>query len=451
MKVMGPLPDPESAYALLIGIDNFTDENYKSLPGSRNGISRIYDLLTDPEGVMWRLPEDRVHRLGGTWTEYPQGGTPNLVQEPVTADQARIALRKAVDQPGLHSLLVCISTHGMRYPASEAQPGLHLAMASSVHDIPGTHWHFDEISRELTYASNTVTHILLIVDSCYADGLSMPEGDGMTAEQLSLEVPGVTVLSATKHRKVAWPHWPSSRGEERTAFLGALIDCVEAGAPDSGKVLTAKQIFGHTRQMLAEARKREPRIPEPGIWATGEGEIPLCANKRYQQPAPEDEPQPGDPAASAAERCFTELRSRGTAPSAADAGDRIRDFCGDGGVSVEQVALLAGKLADSTLADLIPHVYQGFCASRAPSDIAKLADELHRAGVQVNTRLMISSLLPRKRPGRIAQAVSLVMATDGCGECAKKANDLQNLIMENPLLSCDALRTWNYDDVDEIT
>lgn len=420
---------------MLIGVEKFCDDDYPPLPTCRGSIDKLYDLLTDQHGNMWRLSPEQV----------------NLVTEPITADDAQIALEAAVEREDVHSLLVCISTHGRRYDLDLGPPGLHLAMSTSRGQTPRTHWRFDEISKVLERARRRIRHIVLIIDACYAHGLAVgPEVSGMagaSAASLKLAVPGVTVLTATKDSRIAWPEWwweePGGKRRESpyTAFLGSLIDSIEAGATGLPEILSARQVFEAAERRIADAQLTEPRIPSPDIFSRGSGEIPLCVNK-LKEPGEQPLGKAGIPLT--ADACFAEF----VAHSAMQRNELVQDFCRDRDVSADQVASLVQKFESNGFSEYRKNVYGSFCAARSPADIALFADRLHLIDLDVDEPLIVKSLYGREKAARVAWAVHISMQESGCDDCARNAEAIGDLIASSDKLRNEALGVWRGDVAD---
>lgn len=426
---MAGLPEPDRAYALLIGVGEFDDSTYRPLPSSHGSVAELAGLLMAQDGVMWRLSEDRIKVLG------PR----------VTADEARIALKEATEKENLGALLVCISCHGQHYDNWHRPPELHLAMTSSHHDIDGTHWRYDEISQVLARAKvlRKTKHILLIVDACEADGLSLPQGlGGGHAEINHLDVPGVVVLTATKYRTQAWPHWP---GTEWTAFLGALIQSIEEGVPGPQEILTAKRIFMEAGRRIASARVKNPKIPEPSIWASGISEIPLCRNNAYLAAVPaERDPaaeKGGAPPFSDADECFTAIQVAYREERGRSIGGIVGSFCGNKNVAVDEIARLVKKLGTSKFSVYLDDAYGAACAERSPEEIVAFAECLHSNDVPIDERFVVA-LYGRESAGRIAADVYQLMLSGGCRDCREAAEVISAHIVGDANLSAEALAVW---------
>jgi hypothetical protein len=394
---------------------------------------------------MWRLPPNRVR----------------VLDEPISADEARIALYETATGEQFKSLLVCISTHGRRFDSDLGPQDLHLALSTSRADIPGTHWRFSEISRVLQRVRRERNaDILLIVDACYSETLTLvPEYDaqsGESAESLRLTVPRVTVLSATRDRRVAWPHWPvrdpdgcwrrESDGETLadsgyTAFLGALIETFEEGISGQPRILTAGHVFDDALRRIEEAQRAQNRIPYPGKNTDGNGEIALCVNLLYKAPPPSAVGEPaehGTPLLAA--DCFSRLQAL------SDAGKRklLWDFCQGGEVPVGQVAALAAMLEASELSDYLKVAYKDFCTARSPDEIAVLVHRLHEEASRADEHEIIASL--RTRDGRVAAAAHVSILRSGCPECKESAEVMADLIMGDEMLRGAAAAFWPYGD-----
>jgi hypothetical protein len=427
---MAGLPEPNRAYALFIGVGEFDDPTYKPLPSSHGSVEELARLMRARDGVMWRLPEDRIKVLG------PR----------VTADEARIALNEATEMENLQALLVCVSCHGHHYYDRPRPSELHLAMTSSQHDIDGTHWRFDEISRALKRAKDTrkIKHILLIIDACEADGLSVPDGQGSgdTAEIDHLAVPGVVVLTATQYRTQAWPQWP---GTEWTAFLGALIQSIEDGVPGPQETLTAKRVFVEAARRIAVARVKNPKIPEPYNWGWGISEIPLCRNKAYLPAVTAvGNPAGGKGAAPPfidAGECFSAIHAAYRGGRSRSIVGIVGSFCGNLNLAVDEIARLVKRLGTSEFSSYLDDAYGAACAERSPAEIANFADCLHSNDVPIDKRLVVA-LHGRENAGRIATDVCRLMLSSRCHDCVEAAEVVSAEIVGDAELSAEALAVW---------
>ncbi len=444
---MAGLPRPGESYALLIGVERFRDQdNYLPLASCRRSAGRLYQLLTDQDGNMWRLPPERVRFI-------PEA------DDAVSADDARVALEEAADQEDVRSLLVCISTHGRRFDPDLGPPGLHLAMSTSRFDIPGTHWHFDEIARVLKLAARRMEHILLIIDACFSHSLAMGSGraatSGASAESFGLIDPRITLLAATRDSREAWPHWPrlgpdGGRQQEtgHTAFLGALIDTIEEGVPDMPEMLLDKHVFSDAKRRIMETRRIERMIPVPYMKTQGAVDIPLCMNNLFE---------PAEPAAGAelsrrgrlltAEECFNatqaldDMRRQGQQEQEQfiRLTNLVAEFCESEDVPVERVAELLEKLEQNGVGGGSETVYDRFCTARSPAEIALLAHKLHGIGqrdgisLRMDERLVVESLGRRRRGGLVARAVYLSMLGTRC-DCGQSAETMADLIVGSDAL-----------------
>jgi hypothetical protein len=427
---MAGLPEPDAAYALFIGVEHFEDAMYASLPTSRAAVSELARLMGDPEGVMWRLPPDRIKILG------QDDGR-------VTTRQAQAALKEATEGEQLNALLVCISSHGQRYSDDGYHPrGLHLAMTDSDADLPGTHLHIDEICDLLVQAARyqRIRHVLFVVDACYADGTKVQpgQGGGDAAEKDRHAVPGVVVLFATRDRVMAWPHWD---GTPWTAFLGALIESIRNGGRRDKKILTAVDVLESASARLAQARKTDRRIPVPDISRSGLSDIPLCRNNAF------DEREQGRTTGAGftdAGECFTAIQAAHEADRTDDIPDIVASFCGRDDVPEDEVARFVHLLITTEateLADYVPDAYMAACARRPPADIALLADSLHRYDAPVDGRL-VTALHGRDQAGPAAADVYQRMLDSACLDCQAGAELIAAEIVADPQLAAAALAAW---------
>jgi hypothetical protein len=427
---MDELPDPGRAYALLIGVAEYDDLAYAPLSSCYGSVEKLAWMLTDQDGDMWRLSAS------------PAGQRIKVLGPRVTADAARLALDEATQQKNLDSLLVCISCHGRRYDDWHRTSGLHLAMTSSRQGNEGTHWGFQEISHVLARASRRIDHILLIVDACYADGLSVPRGQGGGDLPDHLRVPGVLVLSATKNRVEAWPRWPGT--SERTAFLGALIESITHGIRGSQKILTARSIFADAASRIAAAREIDPNIPVPAIWGDGLWEFPLCRNNDYVQP---HEPVGGAPGESApvftsSVDCFAAVQEAHDQNRGDTIVAIIRSFSGNEKSAVGEVARFVKELAASEFSDYRDEVYGAVCTKRSPAEIAEFIDCLHRCDAEADAGSIVTGLGKRENAGCAAAEVYRDLLDLGCPECGENAEKIGVLIVADDRLSADALAVW---------
>jgi hypothetical protein len=428
---MAGLPEPDSAYALFLGVEHFEDAMYASLPTSRAAVGELARLMGDPMGVMWRLPPDRIKILGQDDGQ-------------VTTRQAQAALKEATEGEHLDALLVCISSHGQRYPDDGYHPrGLHLAMTDSDADLPGTHLHIDEICDLLVQAARyqRIRHVLLIVDACYADGTKVQpgQGGGDAAEKDRPAVPGVVVLFATRDRVMAWPHW---NGTPWTAFLGALIESIGNGGRRDKKILTAVDVFESSSARLAQARKTDRRVPVPDIGRSGLADVPLCRNNAFDER--EQGKIPPELGFTDPGECFTAIQAAREAGRTDDIPDIVASFCGRDDVPEDDVARFVHLLITTEateLASYLPDVYKAACAHRNPADIALLADSLHRYDAPVDARL-VNALHGRDQAGPVAAEVYQRMLGSACLDCQAGAELIGAEIVADPQLAAAALAAW---------
>jgi hypothetical protein len=344
---------------------------------------------------------------------------------------------------GLKALLVCISCHGHRYDDDGNSPrGLHLAMSDSDMDLPGSYLRFDEVSQLLGQAARArdgIPHVMLVVDACMSDGEKADDSQGGGAAGIDhLAVPGVVTLTATKQRVIAWPHW---RDTKWTAFLGAMIDSVEAGIPGPRRILTARDIFGAAQARLARAREKEQKIPEPRINIEGLSEIPLCRNSAYIEPAVVTSGETGpEPASFAdADSCFAAIRAAhraggGSIPAI------VRRFCGPDGPSVGEAARLVAKLGKSEFSNYVADGYTAACSGQAAAHISAFAHGLHSNAMALDAPRLLSSLGPD--PGPMAREVYLSMRRSRCADCAEAAGVVSAAVISEPRVAAEALALW---------
>lgn len=427
---MDELPDPNKAYALLIGVAEYDDPAYEQLLSCYSSVQKLAQMMTDQDGDMWRLPATPPrHRI-------------NVLGPRVTADDARLALDEATQQQNLDSLLVCISCHGRRFDNWHRTQGLHLAMTSSRQDNEGTHWGFQEISQVLARASHTIDHILLIIDACYADGLSVPRGLGSRDVPDPLRVPGVLVLSATRDRVEAWPRWPGNH--DRTAFLGALIESITHGIRGSQEILTARSIFADAASRIAAAQAIDPNIPLPGIWGDGLWEFPLCRNNGYVPPHEPPDSRAGESAlvCTSSVDCFAAVQEAHNQHDDGSIAPIIRAFSGHEQSPVGEVARFAKELAASRFSGYRDEVYGAVCTKRSPADIAEFIDCLHRCNAEADARAIVAGLGERESAGYAAAAVYRHLLDLGCPQCGEKAENIAALIVADEKLSAAAVAVW---------
>ncbi len=423
---------PGRSYALLIGVSEFSDSaSYQPLPSTFASVEKLGELL--------RATGDGLP----TWQHV------EVLGPCVTADAAREALEIAVSAPRLNELIVCISCHGHRYSEDgHHRAGLHLVMTNSVQSRPGSHWHFDEVRNVLEAAANKIKHILLIVDACWADGVSIEPGQG-GGEQVQLDnhlaVPGVVVLTATKYRVMAWPHWPDSDGVDTgwTAFLGALIDSIEHGVSGSAPTLTVGAVYWEARRQIIEAQKRERRIPTPEIRTSGMAEFPLCRNKGYSKQ--EDLAEGAIDAAltfANAKICFEAINECRHSERDGQIPSIIERFCGNADVAQDEIAQLIERLRSKELSRYLDHAYAMACSNRSAASIAIFVDRLHRNGVPIG-REIYSTLRSHSHPGRVMVDVYLALLANKCAACEQVAEAISaRLLDDDPNLSAAALAVW---------
>lgn len=427
---MADLPAPGSAYALLIGAADFSDSaHYAPLPSAHKSVGKLAELLQaeHSEHAMWQLPDDRIEVLGPA----------------VTADEARKALQVAVTEKNPAALLVCISCHGHRYPEDgHNPPGLHLAMSNSFRDLPGSHWHFDEVRNALAVAAEKIKHILLIVDACWADGTAVNpgQGSGDSAQLDRLARPGLVVLSATKYRVVAWPDFP---GTDWTAFLGALILSIESGEAGPKQILTAADVFSLADSRLAAARGQNRQMPEPEIYRAGLSDVPLCRNQAYLPPVAPTAGRHGQaPDFRDGQACFAAVDARHRDGRDEQIQGIVQHFCASLSVAEEEVADLVGRLRQSTLSSYLEYAYQAACAGRDVPGIVALVHCLHGKGLPVGGEIL-AAMRERRHSGRDVAGLYQAMRDFDCTRCQEVAEMLSTqLVLGDPELAAASLAVW---------
>ncbi|MFE5330776.1 NACHT domain-containing protein [Embleya sp. NPDC056575] len=223
--------DPRGSRVVLVGAHTF--EHLTPLPAVARNLSRLRELLTDPE--LWGLPAENCV----------------VIEQPDHRDLVLDALTDAT-AAATDLVLLYYAGHGLVSPDSE---DLLLSLPRCRPERPYTALPFQEI-RDVLRSARRVPAKAVLLDCCFAGraltGAMGPEDARLT--ELS-RVEGSYVLAAAAATRQAI----APVGGQYTAFTGQLIDVLEHGIPGGPKTLDLATVHTHLHRILPELGFPRPR------------------------------------------------------------------------------------------------------------------------------------------------------------------------------------------------
>jgi WD40 repeat protein len=231
----------EHRYALIIGIDHYTDaSHFIPLPFAQNDARALYDLLVDPERGGWQT-EDVVY----------------LSREVATRDEVESQLHDlflARAQPG--DLILCYFA-GYAFLDPATQDG-YLALQTTRADRPATGLHVPTFIDHYLYDSKA-SHILTLLDIAHT-GVGWQHNDtSKLFGQALLDLPrtkGRVMLTTQRHGAVSQEQMEQGYG----VFMGHLLTGLEGGAvnPRTGRI-TLGTLYDYLDEQI---NRDEPYHPQ---------------------------------------------------------------------------------------------------------------------------------------------------------------------------------------------
>lgn len=220
--------------AVLIGSSRYEDAGLPQLPAVHHNLTRLGQLLTDVS--LTGLQSTHCVTLEN-WT-----GAPEILES------IDVAARRAGD-----TFLVYFTGHGC--PAGG--PGDDLLLC-----LPGTR--LDERSRALTalpyrslceaVADSPARNKVIILDCCYSG-----KAFSLDAHQVQslggAQIEGTFILTSVGATESA----SAPEGAHYTSFTGVLVDLLENGIADGPELITLKDVYERTKQVLRDRGLPAPR------------------------------------------------------------------------------------------------------------------------------------------------------------------------------------------------
>ncbi|MFE6172351.1 ABC transporter substrate-binding protein [Streptomyces sp. NPDC056464] len=265
---MSELSEPARSRALLIGAHSFTDPGLEPLPAVASNLTRLAELLRDPE--VWGLKAEHVHVLAEPDREQALGEVARLAEE-------------AED-----TLLVYYAGHGFVHDQSNE---LYLALPRTNPRHLYSALRYQDIREPLLGPQSRARRKVVILDCCWS-GLALNGAMSTSGLGGMSDISGTFVLTATSETRTAL----APPGETYTAFTGELIDALEHGIPEAPPLLTMMTLYEHLYGALVAKGRPKPQ-QRNGNTA---GAIALARNRhRPAEEAPAEDTPATDSAAEA--------------------------------------------------------------------------------------------------------------------------------------------------------
>jgi hypothetical protein len=234
--------------AILIGVADYDDTGFRSVPAAANSLNAMHAMLTDP--ILGGWPEDRVSvfpnpRIAGAFT-------------------ARLSeLAKSAED----ALFFYFLGHGCLSTMSELCLTLSDTDKQYV-DVTGLPY---RTVRNNVLGSSSARLKAVVLDCCFS-GQAIESLSGDVID--SLVARGTTILTAADRDEAAHVVPAAEQAQACTSFTRHLLDIVEAGRPQRAETLTLQAIYP-----LLQNRLREHGLPEPNQRTTDTaGFFPLARN-----------------------------------------------------------------------------------------------------------------------------------------------------------------------------
>ncbi|MGR6320762.1 caspase family protein [Micromonospora soli] len=250
---MENLPDLDSSYALIIGVDKYS--RLSNLPTVANNVGAINEILRHP--LIWGLPPERCTVLSN-----PKS------QNEILEELDRAA--SAAQPPG--TLFVYYAGHGLVEPETGE---FHLSVATSdPGSVDGTAANYDSVRRRVR--RSPAGHRVLVLDCCYAGRALKGEMSTSNIADM-LEVDQTCLIASTSANRTAL----APPDEQYTLFTGALISVILDGISGAPGLLTARDIWRRVYEIQASRGVHRPEIRS----GNAGDNIPLVRNVAWRKPA----------------------------------------------------------------------------------------------------------------------------------------------------------------------
>jgi hypothetical protein len=212
--------DRSGSLAVLIGVSDYQDRSFPSVPAAKNSLSGMHRMLADEDLGGW--PRDRVIPM----------------RNPVDCRRVMSDLRRHA-QSTTGVLLLYFVGHG----TVTANGDLVLAVSDTVADEPDvTGLEYSKIRGVLLGSPAKVKAVVL--DCCYSGrAIDMLAGDRQVLADIT-DIRGTYTLTAADRAAHA------GKADTSTAFTGELLDVISTGIAGGPPILTFAELYPHLRQRL---------------------------------------------------------------------------------------------------------------------------------------------------------------------------------------------------------
>ncbi|MFE9575758.1 caspase family protein [Nocardia sp. NPDC006044] len=211
--------------ALLIGVAEYDDDEFRNVPAALNSVRALKNILTDPNLCGW--PKECV----------------TVIEDPHRPIDVGRPLRKfALDATEADTLLVYFVGHGVLNELGELCLVLKETEQSDV-DFSGLE--YDKLRAHL---KNSQARTKIVILDCCHSGKAIEALSGSDSEIADrTEISGAYTLTAAEQAA----HVPSSGGQDsRTSFTNALVELIRHGVPGGDEFLNLSTIYGKLTQRL---------------------------------------------------------------------------------------------------------------------------------------------------------------------------------------------------------
>jgi Caspase domain len=250
--------DPARSRIVLVGAPVYDDPALADVPQIAQNLADLVSVFTDA-------------KLGGFPAEHCVSAPPDA-----TVDQVGDILEAAAEQAE-DLLLFYFVGHGLIGPRGE----LFLALRGTRFRNPAySGLRFDTVRDTFLDPRTKAANRAVIIDSCFsgrAIGPTLSAGTGALADEL--EISGSYTLASAPPNSVALVR----EGEAHTAFSGRLLRLLREGSPQSGDLISLREIYRHLHTRL-----RADGLPLPQARGTATADsLGLVRNARPAPVVPE--------------------------------------------------------------------------------------------------------------------------------------------------------------------
>lgn len=261
--------DPNKSACVIIGVDQYHDQNLPRLHAVSNNVEELSKALQDDH--VWGIKPGRLR----------------VVDDPETPAELIAPIREMSEMAG-DTLVVYFSGHGLKNLNNNE---LYLALPGSVPGRPETAVRYADVKQAIK-DNRQSQRVVIVLDCCYS-GTAMEGGMSGPAEDIRADadvndVQGSYLMcSAASDRKALAPN-----AEGCTVFTGELVDVLRNGIPDEpGSTLSLSTIFRTVRRRL-----RRANLPDPQEQDLNQvGQLAFVTNIAQRKPSPDEAVPPPPP------------------------------------------------------------------------------------------------------------------------------------------------------------